>query len=248
MSKGDLVINDSKLEVVPAVSSYMGFIEAAINKGADIVTLERLMDLQERHEATIAKREFNIAMSQFQSELPVIEKLGVVDYQPQGKARTYYTYAKLEDIAHKIKAPLKSAGLAYRFTQEQSQNGVITVTCIVTHSGGHSETSSLSSSPDSSGGKDGIKAIASAVQYLRRYTVTGLLGIVVGGEDNETPQEQYQECLPDADFRKHFPAWSEILKSKKKTVEELHQFLTEKNIILSQQQFDELQQAGNTND
>jgi len=250
MSSGELVTSDQQSSLPVMAQPHMRLIEIAVNNGADITQLEKLMDLQERYEANQAKKEFNAAMSHFQAMLPVIEKLGIVDYTTS-KGRTFYQYAKIEDIAKAIQPALKETGLSYRFTQSQD-NGIITVRCIVTHQSGHSEYSELVSSPDISGGKDQLKSIASAISYLRRYTLTGILGIVVGGEDDDGDSVQYDNqdqqqvvnCYPDEEFNKNFPAWSKKITDGKHTVDSLHQFLTKKNIILSQDQYSKLQQVG----
>ncbi|MCV5997883.1 ERF family protein, partial [Enterococcus faecalis] len=83
------------------------------------------------------------------------------------------------------------------------------------------------------------------ISYLRRYTLTGILGIVVGGEDDDGDSVQYDNqeqqqvvnCYPDEEFNKNFPAWSKKITDGKHTVDSLHQFLTKKNIILSQDQY-----------
>lgn len=250
MSNGELVTSDQQSSLPVMAQPHMRLIEIAVNNGADITQLEKLMDLQERYEANQAKKEFNAAMSKFQAMLPVIEKLGIVDYTTS-KGRTFYQYAKIEDIAKAIQPALKETGLSYRFTQSQD-NGIITVRCIVTHQSGHSEYSELVSSPDISGGKDQLKSIASAISYLRRYTLTGILGIVVGGEDDDGDSVQYDNqeqqkpvnCYQDEEFNKNFPAWSKKITDGKHTVDSLHQFLTKKNIILSQDQYSKLQQVG----
>ncbi|WP_375194098.1 ERF family protein [Marinobacter sp.] len=250
MSNGELVTSEQQSSLPVMAQPHMRLIEIAVNNGADITQLEKLMDLQERYEANQAKKEFNAAMSKFQAMLPVIEKLGIVDYTTS-KGRTFYQYAKIEDIAKAIQPALKETGLSYRFTQSQ-ENGIITVRCIVTHQSGHSEYSELVSSPDISGGKDQLKSIASAISYLRRYTLTGILGIVVGGEDDDGDSVQYDNqeqqqvvnCYPDEEFNKNFPAWSKKITDGKHTVDSLHQFLTKKNIILSQDQYSKLQQVG----
>lgn len=218
---------------------YVSLIQLAVEKGADIVQLEGLMRLQERFEANQARKEFNAAMSKFQSLLPTIEKTGVVDYT-SSKGRTNYQYAKLEDIALAIRPALKETGLSYRHTQTQN-NGAITVVCIVTHSSGHSEISELTSLPDVSGGKDPLKAIASAISYLRRYTLTGSLGIVVGGEDDDAQSVSEVEIakdgsISDEDFNEKFPAWEKAIKGKKKTPAEMVGFLNNKGITFSDNQ------------
>ena len=251
MGNSELVTLDQQQSLPAMAEPHMRLIEMAVSSGADISKLEKLMDLQERYEANKALKAFNIAMSIFQSILPVIEKLGVVDYTPINKGRTYYRYAKLEDIAAAIRGPLKETGLSYRFDQKQV-NGTITVSCIITHKDGHYERNELSCGVDTSGGKDAIKGTASTISYLRRYTLTGGLGIVVGGDDDDdgsadlsnSNEPMQVQCYPDTEFGKNYPAWSKKIKDGSHTVETLHKFLTGKNIILSQSQYDKLQQVG----
>ncbi|WPH64008.1 essential recombination function protein [Vibrio phage vB_VpP_1] len=157
----------------------------AVEQGADIEKLSKLMDLQERWEANQAKKAFDEAMNEFQSKMPVVPKRGKVDYTT-GKGRTNYDYGRLED-AFAIASPiLKEVGLSFRFKQESSTNGLITVTCVISHKLGHQEENSMSAMPDQSGGKDAIKAMGSTNSYLRRYTFTGGFGIVFAGEDDES--------------------------------------------------------------
>ena len=245
-NKVSVIEQDSQL---PAMAQpHMRLIEMAVSGGADIEKLEKLMALQERFEANQAKKDYNFAMSLFQSELPIIEKLGIVDFTST-KGRTFYQYAKLEDITKAIQPALKESGLSYRFTQNQA-SGNITVTCIVTHKSGHSEESSLSSGADTSGGKDQLKAIASTITYLRRYTLTGILGIVVGGEDHdgdhveiEQPEKEGEHCYPDEEFKKNFPKWKQIISSGKKTPDTMLEFLQKKGIVISIPQFEQLKQV-----
>ena len=133
-------------------------------------------------------------MSLFQSGLPSIGKGGTVDYTTS-KGRTNYEYAKIEDIAKAIRPALKASKLSYRFKQAQDQKG-ITVACIVTHAGGHFESNHLTAPPDTSGSKDTLKAIASTISYLRRYTLTGGLGIIVGGEDDDEGEGSIPKSSP----------------------------------------------------
>lgn len=251
MAKSELVVSEEPLQPVAAQQSkYLSLIEMSIEKGADLVQIEKFMDLQERYEANEAKKQFNYAMSVFQSALPIIEKKGLVNYTST-KGTTNYNYARLEDIAQAIRPALKLSGLSYRFTQEQNA-GQIKVTCIVTHIDGHSEESSLHSNPDLSGGKDPLKAMASAISYLRRYTLTGLLGIVVGGEDDDAGSagglvdgEQKSDCYPDEDFNKHFPNWEKAILSRKKTPDQIVANGNKQGITFSQDQLNKINKVGN---
>tara|TARA_R110000782_G_scaffold80849_3_gene160010 strand:+ start:992 stop:1744 length:753 start_codon:yes stop_codon:yes gene_type:complete len=249
MSKTEMVVNDDQASQMPVmVSPHMRLIEMAVSGGADITQLEKLMDLQERYEANQAKKDFNAAMSTFQSMLPVIGKTGNVFYEGKnGKPNTDYDYAKLEDIAKAIKPALKETGLSYRFTQTQN-NGWITVNCIVTHASGHSEISELTSQPDVSGGKDSLKAIASAISYLRRYTLTGSLGIVVGGEDDDGGSHQeaveVSDCYPNEDFNKQFPNWEKAILKGRKTPDQIIASGNGQGITFSDEQLNLINNVG----
>lgn len=155
-------------------NSPMALVSAAVNSGADVEKLEKLMDLQDRWEKKEAKKSFYKALSKFQSVCPdIIAK----------KQGHNSKYAPIGDIVAQIKQPLSESGLTYRFEQTQNDKGAIKITCVVSHFDGHEERTSLSSEADKSGNKQAIQAIASAVTYLRRYTLTGALGIATADED-----------------------------------------------------------------
>lgn len=190
MSNKELqVIEKNEVQQVnqPDQMNPMQLVSVAVSQGADIDKLSKLMDLQERWEANQARRAFNEAMSSFQVRMPVVPKRGNVDYT-SSKGRTVYDFGRMEDAAKLADPILSEVGLSYRWTQKQ-ENGLITVTFILTHKLGHSEENSFTGSPDTSGNKDALKAAASTVSYLRRYTMTGGLGIVFSGEDDESTNE-----------------------------------------------------------
>jgi len=147
----------------------------AVANNADIEKLERLMDLQQRWEENEAKKQFNTAMSKFQTSIPEIRK---TKQGHNGK------YADIDDIAQAIKPVIEEVGLSYRFSQIQNES-YITVTCVVTHVSGHQVEADMTAAADGSGGKNDIQAIASTVTYLRRYTLTAALGITTGLDDQD---------------------------------------------------------------
>lgn len=153
-------------------SSPMRLVEMAIQSGADIEKLEKLMDLQDRWEAKQTKKSFLEAMSSFQRVCPDILK--------KKKAHNS-NYAPLGDIVAHIREPLSDCGLSYRF--EQKHDNGVSVRCIVSHVDGHSESTTMTAQADTSGSKNSIQAIASTVTYLSRYTLCAALGIVTADAD-----------------------------------------------------------------
>jgi len=150
-------------------------LEMAVQQGADLDKLEKLMDLQERYEANEAKKAFVGAMSAFRAECPEIKR-----------TREAYDskYASLADTIATIKEVLGKHGLSHSWKTQQ-QGPEITVTCCVTHIQGHSECTSLSGSPDTSGSKNAIQAVGSTVAYLERYTLYAVLGLSSAEMDND---------------------------------------------------------------
>jgi hypothetical protein len=239
-------------------SSYAGLIALAVEKDLDIVKIEKLMDLEERWEKKQARKAFLDALSAFQAGLPEIGKRGLASYpHKQGEGRTEFSFAKLEDIAAAIKPGLAIHGLSYRFeqTQETSESfdrQGITVTCIVSHRAGHSESTTMSGTPDTSGKKNPIQSVASTVSYLRRYTLTGALGITVGGEDDdaqsagdEADREPVGEYYPQDRFEKFLPAWQEQILARGHTADQVIGWLaSEKDVHLSPAQQKTLRKTG----
>jgi len=172
-------VEQVQLPVNPATR----LIEMALTSNADIDKLERLMAMQTQWEEKNAKREFLDALARFQSKCPDIKKM---------KKGHNYMYAPLSDIIAQTRELLSDCGLSYRFEQDHS-NGLIKVTCILSHVSGHSETNTMVSVPDTSGSKNAIQAIGSAVQYMMRYTFIGATGITTADEDMDgrlPPPEQ----------------------------------------------------------
>jgi hypothetical protein len=90
-------------------------------------------------------------------------------------------------VTNKIASGLAAHGLSHSWTMRQSE-GLIYVTCRVTHELGHFEETQLYGAPDESGGKNAVQAIGSTVTYLQRYTLlaaTGLSTTETGAADRD---------------------------------------------------------------
>jgi len=60
----------------------------------------------------------------------------------------------------------------------------VSVTCVVSHVDGHSEENTLSANNDTSGSKNAIQAVGSAVTYLERYSLKAALGLAAAEDDD----------------------------------------------------------------
>lgn len=155
----------------------------AVSKDLDIDKLAKLMDLQREYNAEQARKAFFSALSEFQATVPEIRKTQRVFYTTSS-GKTEYYFAPLADISRQIKDACKKCGLAYRW-EIQDTDKEIKVTCLVTHLDGHTERTTMTAAPDNSGGKNAIQGRASAIQYMKRYTLIGALGITTAEQDND---------------------------------------------------------------
>jgi hypothetical protein len=109
-----------------------------------------------------------------------------------------FSHATLADVVDAAVAGMGAHGLSHRWITSQSANE-ITVTCVVTHALGHSESTSLTCKPDDSGKKNAIQQVASAITYLERYTLQAALGIAASDmqEDDGRGTSHQVEMLSD---------------------------------------------------
>ena len=160
------------------------FVEMALQSG-DMERLEKMLDLKERFDKEESRKQFTAALAEFKAEDMNIVKDRNVSFTTKAGDTTSYTHASLGNIV-KLSVPIMSKhGLSHRWLTEQLDKGVIRVTCILTHKGGHSESTSLQAAPDDSGKKNNIQRVSSTITYLERYTYLAITGLAVEEQDDD---------------------------------------------------------------
>lgn len=153
-------------------------IRLAISSGADLDKIEKLMLLQEKWDTNEARKAYHQAMTMFKANAPKINKDKSVAY-----GTTKYNHASLYNVTDKINTELSKWGLSASWITKQ--NGIISVTCKITHKQGHSEETTLSASADKSGAKNDIQALGSTLSYLERYSLLALCGLATYEQDDD---------------------------------------------------------------
>lgn len=183
--QGELVAMDTAAPPAAAVTP-MEMLQIAVQQGAELDRLEKLMDMQERWEANEARKAFVVAKAAFKGEAPKLTKNKQVGFDSRsGGSRTDYRHATLDHIAEALSPVLSKHGLSYSWETEQAEGGLIKVTCILTHVMGHSERVMLQAGPDQSGNKNNIQAVGSTVTYLQRYTLLAVTGMATADQDTD---------------------------------------------------------------
>lgn len=165
---------------------------SAVEGGAPIETLERIAKMVEEAQARNAAAAFFDALARFQSLVPEI---------PKRKQGYGYLYAPIGDIDKAIKGAAKECGLSKRWTQIET-NDQVTVSCVVTHVGGHSETSSIGPVSwdllERTDRMNGLQHRAAVISYLQRYTLVAAFGLATADDDidAESPKDAREARKP----------------------------------------------------
>lgn len=154
----------------------MQMIAVAVQQGADIAKIEKLMELQERWEKNQARKAYVAAMSAFKANPPTIIKNKHVEFELKTGGRTAYNHATHDEVTNKIIVALSPYGLSHSWMVRQADSFIF-VKCRLTHELGHSEEVELFGPPDTSGVKSPIQQIASTVTLLQRYTLLAVTGL-----------------------------------------------------------------------
>lgn len=181
--------------VVNPTPSYL--LQLAVQQGADLDKLERLMGLQERWEANEARKAYDTAFAAFKAEAVRIVKNRQVTNGPlAGKS-----YAELFSVVNAITPALSRHGLSSSWRITKDEPNWLEVTCTIKHVAGHTESVSMGGPPDVGGAKNAIQARASTVSYLERYTLKAITGLSEqddddnGGRGAQQPAQQGGEDL-----------------------------------------------------
>jgi hypothetical protein len=149
-------------------------------------TIEEVHDMIKENASIDPKCAFYESLSQFQSELPVIEKNKEVQVRMKTGGMYTYKYAELSFIWEKIRGVFTKNGFSYS-QQIVFENNVNFLETKLFHKCGHVESSKHRLEYM---GND-IKLAGGAISYWRRYALSALLGIVTN--------EDAEEMMPEED-------------------------------------------------
>ena len=187
----------------------LNILSAALERGLPVEQLAQLLALQERWEASEARRAFFAALAAFSSECPaVMPKDATVDFTNKDGRRTHYKHASFGAILQTVRPILSRHGLSLSFSVSQEHG--VTVTTRLAHVAGHVETVTISAPADVSGNKNPIQAIESTVTYVSRYGTVAILGLTSGEDSDDDAQSAYDRPeyrpVPAAERKTRKPA------------------------------------------
>jgi hypothetical protein len=187
----DLTPTEPTQRTMPAVMTPAALLQIALESGADLDRLERLMGMQERYEANEARKAMNVAFAQWKAEaVKIIKTKKVLDGPLKGKL-----HAELSAIVDAVTPSLSSFGLSVSWRLIEDTKDWMRVECVLKHAGGHSESVAMGGAPDTGPGRNAIQARASTKTYLERYTLMAILGLAAGDDDGAGGGHEEDEVL-----------------------------------------------------
>lgn len=206
----------------PALTTPADLVRIAVESGADLDKLERLMAMQEKWDAAQAKKAYDQAFAAFKSEaVTIIRKKKVENGPLNGKS-----YAELYTVVEAVTPALSKHGLSSSWRLTKDDKDWLEVTCYLRHVGGHEESVSMGGPPDAGGAKNAIQARASTKSYLERYTLKAITGLAEKGDDNDgnsAGEEKPKKAKPKISGGRFDGAMKSIRKGNY-TIEELIDF------------------------
>lgn len=188
----------------PTLLAYL----KAVDSGADLERLEKLMDLHERYEDRQALHAFNKAMADFRSESMTILKTKYVDIANGAK----FWHAELGNIVEEVIPKMSKYGLFHTWIPKQRDDKQIEVSCVIKHAmGASSDPTTLFAPPDTTGNKAAIHAVAATVTFLQRYTFLLAIGLAPKGMDTNAAVPG--EDAVTIEKPKDFDLWAEDAKA-----------------------------------
>mgnify|MGYP006433825109 CR=1 FL=1 len=148
--------------------------------------LEKFLDLQIKMEERQAKTSFQVALSNFQAECPIIDKTKSVNFTAKSGKTTKYNYSPLDEIVYKIKPILAKNGLSFTFDTEKIEGDQIKLLTTIYHSGGYEKTFShfFKQFHDDQRMNESQRS-KSAITFAKRAALENALGIVTADEDDD---------------------------------------------------------------
>lgn len=168
---------EPQAEDLPAAVTPMEMISSALERGADVAVLEKLMDLQERWQEGERRAEFAAAKAAAMAEMPTIPRNGFNKHTGQ-------KYSTRDDIIVTVRPVLAKHGMTLSHRSNVA-DGEMIITAVLAHANGIEETNAIPLPFDAGQQRNAVQARGSTQTYGERYTARALLGLDTGEVDDD---------------------------------------------------------------
>ena len=164
----------------------------AMERGASLEQIEKMMDLRERWKRGEAVDAFRKDFAAFRGENVIIPKTKHVDRGRGGS----FDQAEYDEVCRRLSPALSRHGFGFRHDQKfglkrimtdgvENDNGWVWVTCHLEHREGHAERLELEGPPGDLSVNTPTQNMQTTASYLKRQSLLAITGTATGGEDDE---------------------------------------------------------------
>lgn len=191
MSETEIVETSQPLARVEPRSEVEALIRVALEKSINPTELYAILTAER---AQRAEQAFNVAFAAFKAECPPIRRRSenAQFMVTRNGVRQPSRYAALEDIDADTRQSLTGNGLSYAWGDALVSGDTITMTCIVSHVGGHKRSSSVTMpigktivSREGKEVQSPLQVSGVTITYLRRYSLINALGLTTCDDDGD---------------------------------------------------------------
>lgn len=179
----ELVEVEERALQAPMPSGLSPMVQAIMSGQVSTEQMKEMLEIQKDFEQNEARKAYYQAVAAFKKSAPTVKKDKHVEFELNAGGVTSYNHTTLGYALTEINPVLSKHGLSLSWETKQAE-GMITVTCYLSHEAGHRESTALSAGADSTGKKNPIQQIASTVTYLKRHTAFAILGLESVDDDD----------------------------------------------------------------
>ena len=203
-------------------SETAALLKLAIDKNLDVDKLEKLIDLKNREDDKLCKKEFDLHFSEMKNELPLIEKtMEVTD----DNGKHMYDFAPLPEMQALCDPIISKHKFSYYWGEvEIPEQKVKRVTFYLSGYGHTRENSFDVAEIPTNKWANAIQVGGIRSSYGNRYTMMGGLALVVKGTDNDAANLTFNDGIEYAEqivWLKSCNSREDLLSVFKKIVETL---------------------------
>ena len=174
--------------IVKQEATPEALLSQAIEAKLDPAAMAEFYGLYRQMKADQARASFADALSAFKADCPPIPRR-TPNNQFKKVDRNGVSgpsmFASLKDIDATIRGPLGKHGLSTRWTGAEIKDGILSLTCEVTHRDGHHESSRVQFPLESKAGCSEQQRYGIVMTYAQRYSLIQALGLTTCDEDTD---------------------------------------------------------------
>lgn len=210
----------TKRDAISTTSLLRILADAAADPNVNPDKMRALLDLQKEIRAEEAKQSFTESFIAMRPELPVIDAKGRIMIEKNNKVIQNTPYATFNEIHRRVTPVLSAHGFVLNYAPDALADGRLVMTATLEHRSGHSKTGRIVLPAETSGSKNNVQGVGSAISYGKRYLAVTMLNLISEASEDADDDGQAAGKLAKSAAR---PASTEIQALTPKQVKELRE-------------------------